>query len=145
MSDADELAAEIADGRALALHHPTRGLLPMAHAFATNDGFAFAELGWDDLLAAGPRRLHAVAGRVRRAGAGWAIEMIGGEELLIVPLDDAKLRRLELADWSPGGRELCLGLIRQSVAPSAREATPEWGALVAGAPLEAGLGQEQVR
>jgi hypothetical protein len=146
MSDADELAAEIADGRALALHHPARGLLPMAHAFATDDGLAFAEPGWDRLLAAGPRRLHAVAGRVRHAGAGWAVELAGGEELLIVPLDDAKLRRLELADWSPGDRELCLRLIRQAVAPSAREVTPQWARLATGARPEAGLvGQEQAR
>ena len=145
MSDADELATEIAAGRALALHHPVRGLLPMAHAFATADGIAFAEPGWDHLLAAGPRRLHAVVGRVRRAGAGWAVEMAGGEEALIVPLDDAKLRRLELEDWSSGDRELCLLLIRQSVAPSARAATPGWSELAAGARPEAGLGPEQVR
>jgi hypothetical protein len=145
MSDADKLAAEIAAGRALALHHPVRGLLPMAHAFATDDGLAFAEPGWDHLLAAGARRLHAVAGQVRRAGAGWAVEMAGGEQALIVPLDDAQLRRLEFEDWSPGDRGLCLRLIRQSVAPSAREATPGWIELVAGARPEAGLGQEQAR
>jgi hypothetical protein len=145
MSDADELAAEIAAGRVLALHHPARGLLPMAHAFATDDGIAFAEPGWDHLLAAGPRRLHAVVGRVRRAGAGWMVETAGGEPAPIVPLDDAKLRRLEFEDWSPGGRELCLLLIRQSVAPSARDATPGWVELVAGARPEADLGQEQAR
>jgi hypothetical protein len=145
MSDADELAAEIAAGRALALQHPLRGLLPMAHAFATDDGLAFAEPGWDHLLAVGTRRLHAVVGRVRRAGAGWAVEMAGGEEALIVPLDDAKLRRLELEDWSSGDRELCLLLIRQSVAPSAREAAPRWIEPAAGARPEAGLGQEQAR
>jgi hypothetical protein len=145
MSDADELAAEIAAGRVLALHHPARGLLPMAHAFATDDGIAFAEPGWDHLLAAGPRRLHAVVGRVRRAGAGWVVETAGGEPAPIVPLDDAKLRRLEFEDWFPGGRELCLLLIRQSVAPSARDATPGWVELVAGARPEADLGQEQAR
>ena len=131
MSDADELAAEVAAGRALALHHPTRGLLPMAHAFATDDGIAFAEPGWDHLLAPGARRLHAVAGQVRRAGAGWTVEMAGDEQALIVPLDDAKLRRLQLEDWAPGDRDLCLRLIRQSVAPSARDATPGWVELVA--------------
>ena len=114
MSDADELAAEIAAGRALALHHPARGLLPMAHAFATDDGIAFAEPGWDHLLAAGTRPLHAVVGRVRRSGAGWTVEMADGEQAAIVPLDDAKLRRLRLEDWSPGDRDLCLLLIRQS-------------------------------
>ena len=145
MSDTDELVAEVAAGRALALHHPARGLLPMAHAFATDDGIAFAEPGWDHLLAAGARRLHAVAGQVRRAGAGWAVEMAGGEQALIVPLDDAQLRRLEFEDWSPGDRDLCLLLIRQSVAPSAREATPMGPGLVAGARPEAGLGQEQAR
>jgi hypothetical protein len=147
MSDADELAAEVAAGRALALHHPGRGLLPMAHAFATDDGLAFAEPGWDHLPAVGPRRLHAVVGRVRRAGAGWAVEMAEGEPALIVPLDDAKLRRLQLEDWSPGDRDLCLLLIRQSVSPSAREATPTWVGLVAGArpEVDLGLGQEQAR
>ena len=112
----------------------------MAHVFATDDGIAFAEPGWDHLLAAGPRRLHAVAGRVRRSGAGWAVKIAEGEEALIVPLDDARLRRLRLEDWSPGGRELCLLLIRQSVAPSARDATPGWVELVAGARPEADLG-----
>jgi hypothetical protein len=121
MSDTNELVAEVAAGRALALHHPERGLLPMAHAFATDDGLAFAEPGWDHLPAAGPRRLHAVVGRVRRAGAGWAVEMAEGEQALIVPLDDAKLRRLQLEDWSPGDRDLCLLQIRHSVAPSARD------------------------
>jgi hypothetical protein len=147
MSDADELVAEVAAGRALALHHPGRGLLPMVHAFATDDGLAFAEPGWDHLLAAGARRLHAVAGRVRRAGAGWTVEMAEGEPALIVPLDDAKLRRLQLEDWSPGDRELCLLLIQQSVAPSARDATPTCVGLMAGARPEAdpGLGQEQAR
>jgi hypothetical protein len=147
MSDADELVAEVAAGRALALHHPGRGLLPMVHAFATDDGLAFAEPGWDHLLAAGARRLHAVAGRVRRAGAGWTVEMAEGEPALIVPLDDAKLRRLQLGDWSPGDRELCLLLIQQSVAPSARDATPTCVGLMAGARPEAdpGLGQEQAR
>ena len=100
MSDADELAAEVAAGRALAIHHPVRGLLPMAHAFATDDGIAFAELGWDDLLAAGTRRLHAVVGRVRPSGAGWAVELAEGGRAVIVPLDDAKLRRLQLEDCS---------------------------------------------
>jgi hypothetical protein len=145
MSDADELVAEIAAGRALALHHPMRGLLPMVHAFATDDGIAFAEPGWDHLLAAGARRLHAVAGRVRRAGAGWAVEIAEGEPALIVPLDDAQLRRLQLEDGSPGDRDLCLLLIRQSVAPSAREVTPVWVELVAGGRSAADLGQEQVR
>ncbi len=145
MSDADELAAEVAAGRALALHHPARGLLPMAHAFATDDGIAFAEPGWDHLLAAGTRRLHAVVGRVRRAGAGWAVEMAEGGQALIVPLDDAKLRRLQIEDWSPGDRDLCLRLIRQSVAPSARDAKPMWVELVPGARPEADLGQEQAR
>jgi hypothetical protein len=145
MSDVDELVAEIAAGRALAIHHPVRGLLPMAHAFATDDGIAFAESGWDHLLAAGPRRLHAVAGRVRRSGAGWTVETVEGEEALIVPLDDAQLQRLQLEDWSPGGRELCLLLIRQSVAPSARDAAPTWAGPVAGARAEAGLRQEQAR
>jgi hypothetical protein len=145
MSDADELVAEIAAGRALALHHPMRGLLPMVHAFATDDGIAFAEPGWDHLLAAGARRLHAVAGRVRRAGAGWAVEIAEGEPALIMPLDDAQLRRLQLEDWSPGDRDLCLLLIRQSVAPSAREVTPVWVELVAGGRSAADLGQEQVR
>jgi hypothetical protein len=146
MSDADELVAEIAAGRALALHHPGRGLLPMAHAFATDDGIAFAEPGWDHLLAAGTRRLHAVVGRVRRAGAGWAVEMAEGEQALIVPLDDAQLRRLQLEDWAPGDRDLCLLLIRQSVAPSAREATPVGPGLVAGAQPGADLvGREQAR
>jgi hypothetical protein len=137
--------AEVAAGRALALHHPVRGLLLMAHAFATDDGIAFAEPGWDHLLAAGPRRLHAVAGRVRRSGAGWTVETVEGEEALIVPLDDAQLQRLQLEDWSPGGRELCLLLIRQSVAPSARDAAPTWAGPVAGARAEAGLRQEQAR
>ena len=145
MSDADELVAEVAAGRALALHHPGRGLLPMVHAFATDDGIAFAEPGWDHLLAAGARRLHAVAGRVRRAGAGWAVEIAEGEPALIMPLDDAQLRRLQLEDWSPGDRDLCLLLIRQSVAPSAREVTPVWVELVAGGRSAADLGQEQVR
>jgi hypothetical protein len=145
MSDADELAAEIADGRALALHHSERGLLPMAHTFATDDGIAFAEPGWDHLLAAGARRLHAVAGQVRRAGAGWTVEMAGGEQALIVPLNDAQLRRLQLENWSPGDRDLCLLLIRQSVAPSAREAMPVRPGLVAGARPGADLGQEQAR
>jgi hypothetical protein len=145
MSDADELAAEIAAGRALAIHHPVRGLLPMAHAFATDDGIAFAEPGWDHLLAAGPRRLHAVAGRVRRSGAGWTVEMVEGEEALIVPLDDARLRRLRLEDWSPGDRDLCLLLIRQSVAPSARDAAPTWAGPVAGARPAPDPGQEQAR
>jgi hypothetical protein len=145
MSDADELAAEVAAGRALALHHPARGLLPMAHAFATDDGIAFAEPGWDHLLAAGPRRLHAVAGRVRRSGAGWTIETAESEEALIVPLDDARLRRLRLEDWSPGDRDLCLLLIRQSVAPSARDAAPTWAGPVAGARPAADPGQEQAR
>jgi hypothetical protein len=145
MSDVDELVAEIAAGRALAIHHPVRGLLPMAHAFATDDGIAFAEPGWDHLLAAGPRRLHAVAGRVRRSGAGWTVEMVEGEEALIVPLDDARLRRLRLEDWSPGDRDLCLLLIRQSVAPSARDAAPTWAGPVAGARPAADPGQEQAR
>ena len=145
MSDTDELVAEVAAGRALALHHPGRGLRPMAHVFATDDGIAFAEPGWDHLLAAGPRRLHAVAGRVRRSGAGWTVEIAEGGQAAIVPLDDAKLRRLRLEDWSPGGRELCLLLIRQSVVPSARDAAPMWPELVAGARPEAGLGQEQAR
>jgi hypothetical protein len=145
MSDADELAAEAADGRALALHHPVHGLLPMAHVFATDDGLAFADHGWDQLLAAGTHPFHAVAGRVRRSGAGWVVETVEGEEALIVPLDDAKLRRLQIEDWSPGDRDLCLQQIRQSVAPSAREVTPTWVGLVAGARSEAdlGLGQEQ--
>ena len=145
MSDADELVAEIAAGRALALHHPRRGLLPMAHAFATDDGLAFAEPGWDHLLAAGARRLHAVAGRVRRAGAGWAVEMAEGEEALIAPLDDAQLRRLQLEDWSPGDRDLCLLLIRQSVAPSARDVAPMWPELAAEARPEAKLGRDQAQ
>jgi hypothetical protein len=145
MSDADELVAEVAAGRALALQHPLRGLLPMAHAFATDGGIAFAELGWDHLLAAGTHPFHAVAGRVRRSGAGWTVETVEGEEALIVPLDDAQLRRLQLEDWSPGGRELCLLLIRQSVAPSARDAAPTWAGPVAGARAEAGLRQEQAR
>jgi hypothetical protein len=145
MSDADELAAEIAAGRALALRHPGRGLRPMVQAFATDDGIAFAEPGWDHLLAAGARPFHAVVGRVRRAGAGWAVEMAGGEPALIVPLDDAKLRRLQLEDWSPGDSDLCLLLIRQSVAPSARAATPVGPGLVAGARPGADLGQEQAR
>jgi hypothetical protein len=145
MSDTDELVAEVAAGRALALHHPGRGLRPMAHVFATDDGIAFAEPGWDHLLAAGARRLHAVAGQVRRAGAGWTVEMAGGEQALIVPLDDAKLRRLELEDWAPGDPDLCLLLIRQSVAPSAREATPMGPGLVAGPRPEAGSGLEQAR
>ena len=115
----------------------------MAHAFAIDDGLAFAEPGWDHLLAAGPRRLHAVAGRVRRAGAGWTVEMAGDEQALIVPLDDAKLRRLQLEAWAPGDRDLCLLLIRQSVAPSARDAAPTWAGLAAGARPETGLGQEQ--
>jgi hypothetical protein len=143
MSDADELAAEVAAGRALAIYQPGRGLLPMAHAFTTDDGIAFAELGWDHLLAVGTRRLHAVVGRIRRAGAGWAVEMAEGEQALIVPLDDAKLRRLQFEDWSPGDRDQCLLLIRQSVALSARDATPGWGKLMAGARPKAGLGQEQ--
>jgi hypothetical protein len=145
MSDADELAAEVAAGRALAIHHPVCGLLPIAHAFATDDGIAFAELGWDDLLAAGTRRLHAAVGRVRPSGAGWAVELAEGGQAMIVPLDDAKLRRLQLEDWLPGDRDLCLLLIRQSVAPSARDVTPMWLELVAGARPEASLGQEQAR
>ena len=145
MSDADELAAEVAAGRALALHHPGRGLRPMAHVFATDDGIAFAEPGWDHLLAAGPRRLHAVAGRVRRSGAGWTVEMADGGWAAIVPLDDPKLRRLQLEDWSPGDPELCLLLIRQSVAPSARDAAPTWAGPVAGARPAADPGQEQAR
>jgi hypothetical protein len=145
MSDADELAAEIAAGRALALQHPLRGLLPMAHAFATDDGLAFAEPGWDHLLAAGPRRLHAVAGRVRRSGAGWTVEMADGGRAAIVPLNDAQLRRLRLEDWAPGDRDLCLLLIRQSVAPSARDTSPMWAGLVAGARSAADPGQEQAR
>jgi hypothetical protein len=147
MSDADELAAEVAAGRALALHHPGRGLVLMAHAFATDDGIAFAEPGWDDLLAAGARRLHALAGRVRRSGAGWTVEMVEGEPALIAPLDDAQLRRLQMEDWPPGDRDLCLLLIRQSVAPSARDAAPTCVGLMAGARPEAdpGLGQEQAR
>ena len=145
MSDTDELVAEVAAGRALALHHPGRGLRPMAHVFATDDGIAFAEPGWDHLLAAGPRRLHAVAGRVRRAGAGWTVEMAGDEQALIVPLDDAKLRRLQLEAWAPGDRDLCLLLIRQSVAPSARDAAPTWAGPVAGARPAADPGQEQAR
>ena len=145
MSDADELAAEVAAGRALAIHHPVRGLLPIAHAFATDDGLAFAELGWDDLLAAGTRRLHAVVGRVRPLGAGWVVELAEGRQAVIVPLDDAKLRRLRLEDWSPGDRDLCLLLIRQSVAPSARDVTPMWIEPAAGARPEAGLGREQAR
>jgi hypothetical protein len=144
MSDADELAAEVTAGRALAIYQPGRGLLPMAHAFATDDGIAFAEPGWDHLLAAGPRRFHALVGRVRQAGAGWTVETAEGGQAAIVPLDDAKLRRLQLEDWSPGDPELCLRLIRQSVAPSARDATPRWVELTAGARPEAGLGQEQV-
>jgi hypothetical protein len=147
MSDADELAAEVAAGRALAIYQPGRGLLPMAHAFATDDGIAFAEPGWDHLLAAGPRRLHAVAGLVRRSGAGWTVEMADGGRAAIVPLNDAQLRRLRLEDWAPGDRDLCLLLIRQSVAPSAQDATPMWAGLVAGVRPEAdlGLGQEQAR
>jgi hypothetical protein len=145
MADADELAAEVAAGRALAIHHPGRGLLPMAHAFATDDGLAFAELGWDDLLAAGTRRLHAVVGQVRPLGAGWAVELAEGGQAAIVPLDDAKLRRLRLEAWSPGDRDLCLRLIRQLVAPSARDAAPMWLELVVGTRPEAGLGQEQAR
>jgi hypothetical protein len=145
MSDADELAAEIAAGRALALQHPVRGLLPMVHAFATDGGIAFAEPGWDGLSAAGTHPFHAVAGRVRRSGAGWTVEMAEGEEALIVPLDDARLRRLQIEDWSPGDRDLCLQQIRQSVAPSARDATPTWVGLVAGARPAADPGQEQAR
>jgi hypothetical protein len=145
MSDADELAAEIAAGRALAIYQPGRGLLPMAHAFATADGLAFAELGWDRLLAAGTRPFHAVVGRVQRSGAGWTVETAEGGQAAIVPLDDAQLRRLQLEDWSPGDRDLCLLLIRQSVAPSAREVTPGWAGLVAGARPGANLGQEQAR
>jgi hypothetical protein len=142
MSDADELAAEVAAGRALALHHPVRGLLPMAHAFATDDGLAFAEPDWDYLLAAGTRLLHAVAGQVHHSGAGWMVELAEGGQAAIVPLDDAKLRRLGLVDWAPGDRDLCLLLIRQSVAPSARDVTPAWIEPAAGAWPEAGLGQE---
>ena len=145
MSDADELVAEVAAGRALALQHPLLGLLPMAHAFATDGGIAFAEPGWDGLSAAGTHPFHAVADRVRRSGAGWTVETVEGEEALIVPLDDAQLQRLQLEDWAPGGRELCLLLIRQSVAPSARGATPEWVELTARARPEAGLRQEQAR
>jgi hypothetical protein len=144
MSDADELAAEVAAGRALALHHPARGLCPMAHVFACDEGFVFADHGWDN-LAAGPRPFHAVAGRVHRSGAGWAVEMAEGEPALIVPLDDARLRRLQIEDWSPGDRDLCLQQIRQSVAPSARDATPTWVGLVAGARPEAGPSREQAR
>jgi hypothetical protein len=74
-------------------------------------------------------------------------EMAGDEPVLIVPLDDAKLRRLELEAWAPGDRDLCLLLIRQSVAPSARDAAPTCVGLMAGARPEAdpGLGQEQAR
>jgi hypothetical protein len=143
MSDADELVAEVAAGRALALQHPLRGLLPMAHAFATDGGIAFAEPGWDGLSAAGTHPFHAVAGRVRRSGAGWTVETVEGEEALIVPLDDARLRRLRLEDWSPGDRDLCLLLIRQSVAPSARDAAPTWAGPVAGARPAADLGPGQ--
>jgi hypothetical protein len=73
--------------------------------------------------------------------------MAGDEPVLIVPLDDAKLRRLELEAWAPGDRDLCLLLIRQSVAPSARDAAPTCVGLMAGARPEAdpGLGQEQAR
>jgi hypothetical protein len=114
----------------------------MAHVFATDDGIAFAEPGWDGLSATGTRPFHAVAGQVRRAGDGWAVEMAEGGEALIVPLDDAELRRLQLEDWSPGDRDLCLLVIRQSVAPSARDAAPMGPGLVAGARPEAGLGQK---
>ena len=117
----------------------------MAHAFATDDGVAFAEPGWDRLPAADACRLHAIVGRVRPAGAGWAIGMADGEEIRLVPLDDAKLRRLQLEDWSPGDPDLCLLLIRQSVAPSAREAVPIWVRPAAGARPEAGLRREQAR
>ena len=117
----------------------------MAHAFATDDSLAFAELGWDHLLAAGTRRLHAVVGQVRRSGAGWMVETAEGGQAAIVPLDDAKLRRLQLEDWAPGDRDLCLLLIRQSVAPSARDVTPMWIEPAAGARPEAGLGREQAR
>ncbi len=65
MSDADELAAEVAAGRALALHHPVRGLCPMAHVFACDEGFVFADHGWDHLFAANARPFHAVAGQAR--------------------------------------------------------------------------------
>ncbi len=71
--------------------------------------------------------------------------MAEGEQAAIVPLDDAKLRRLQLEDWSPGDRDLCLLQIRQSVAPSARDATPMWAGLATGARPEANLGQEQAR
>ena len=121
MSDADELAVEVAAGRALALHHPGRGLLPMMHAFATDDGLAFADPGWDSLSATGTHPFHAVAGQVRRSGAGWMVEMAEGGQAAIVPLDAAKLRRLQFEDWSPGNRDLCLLQIRHSVAPSARD------------------------
>jgi hypothetical protein len=120
MSDADELVAEVAAGRALALQHPLLGL-----------------------PAAGTHPFHAVAGRVRRSGAGWTVETVEGEEALIVPLDDARLRRLRLEDWSPGDRDLCLLLIRQSVAPSARDAAPTWAGPVAGARPAADLGPGQ--
>ena len=101
--------------------------------------------GRDRLSAADMRPFHAIAGRVRRSGAGWTVEMADGGWAAIVPLDDAKLRRLELEAWAPGDRDLCLLLIRQSVAPSARDAAPMWPELVAGARPEAGLGQEQAR
>jgi hypothetical protein len=145
MSDADELAAEVAAGRVLALQHPVRGLRPMAHVFACDEGFVFADPGWDGLAVVGMQPFHAVAGQIRRSGAGWMVEMAEGGQAMIVPLDDAKLRRLRLEDWSPGDRDLCLRLIRQSVAPSARDVRPMWLELAAGARPEARLGREQAR
>ena len=145
MTDLETLVAASASGRPLAIRHPAGGFRPAAHIFATDDGIAFADHGWDHLSEAGTRPFHAVAGRVRRSGAGWTVETVEGEEALIVPLDDAQLQRLQLEDWSPGGRELCLLLIRQSVAPSARDAAPTWAGPVAGARAEAGLRQEQAR
>ena len=93
------------------------------------------------------RPFHAIAGRLRRSGAGWTVEMADGGQAAIVPLDDAKLRRLRLEDWPPGDRDLCLLQIRQSMAPSARDAAPMWVGPVAGArpAADLGPGQEQAR
>ena len=81
MSDADELAAEVAAGRVLAIYHPVRGLRPMAHVFACDEGFVFADPGWDGLSAVRTQPFHAVAGQVRRSGAGWLAAAIstGGQ------------------------------------------------------------------
>ena len=122
MTDLETLVAASASGRPLAIRHPAGGFRPAAHIFATDDGIAFADHGWDSRFATGTHPFHAVDGRVRRVGASrWVIDLDGGGQAEIMPMNEDDLRRAHLAAWVPGDRARCLELIRGDVAPSARD------------------------